>query len=141
MDGIAQAQFIVFQNFPAKCVYCNILGSGQEGEQGGKPQDGPDAFFGVETAKGTNGEQQADLGDQHPTPATAEAGNAETVQQRRPEELPGVGELDQREETDCLQIDTLTAQPGWQEVEQQIERQAGRKAGEDADQHLPAEQG
>src|SRR5574343_945277 len=63
MDGIAQAQFIVFQNFPAKCVYCNILGSGQEGEQGGKPQDGPDAFFGVETAKGTNGEQQADLGE------------------------------------------------------------------------------
>ena len=64
-------------------------------------------------------------------------GQAEAVEQRRPEEFPGVGKLDQREEADGLQIDALAAQPGRQQVEQQVERQARGKTGEDADQHLP----
>jgi hypothetical protein len=81
----------------------------------------------TEAAEEADGEQQADLRHQHPASPATEAGQAEAVEQRRPEEFPGVGELDQREEADGLQVDALAAQPGGQQVEQQVERQARKK--------------
>ncbi len=140
MHRVAQTQFVVAQNLPSEGVNRNILGSGKESEQGGEPQDGPDVFLRVEAAHEADGEQQTDLRQQHPAAPAPETGDAEAVEQRRPEKFPGVGKLDQGEEADGLEIDPLAAQPGRQQVEQQIKRQTGRKTGEDADQHLPRQQ-
>ena len=140
MHGVAEAEFVVAQNLASEGVDRDVLRSGKEGEQGGQPQDGPDVLLRVEAAHEADGEQQADLGQQHPAASAAEAGHAVAVEQRRPEELPGIGKLDQREEADGLEIDAFAAQPGRQQVEQQVERQAGGKPGEDADQHLPRQQ-
>jgi hypothetical protein len=49
----------------------------------------------------------------------------EAVDQRRPEELPRIGQLDQREKAERLQVDAFGAQPRRQQVEKEVERQAG----------------
>ncbi len=140
MHRVTQAQFVVAENFPPEGVDRDILGSRQKGQQRGEPEDRPDVLAWIEAAHEADGQQQAKLRQQHPAAPAAEAGDAEAVEQGRPEEFPGVGKLDQREEADRLQIDALAAQPGWQQVEQQVKRQAGAEAGEDADQHLPGQQ-
>ena len=140
MHGIAEAEFMVAQDFAAEGIDSDVLRCREQREERRQPQDGPDVVLWTEAAEEADGEQQADLGHQHPASATTEAGQAEAVEQRRPEEFPGIGKLDQGEEADGLQVDALAAQPGRQQVEQQVERQARGEAGKDADQHLPVEQ-
>ena len=62
------------------------------------------------------------------------------VEQRRPQEFPRVGKLDEREERDRLQVDALGAQPGRHQVEQQVEGKARAEPRHDADQHPAVEQ-
>jgi hypothetical protein len=80
------------------------------------------------------------LRDQHPSAASAEQRQRVAIEQRRPQELPGIRNLDQREKTDRLQVDAAGTKPGGQQADQQVQRQPGREAGEDADQHPPVEQ-
>ena len=37
MDGVAEAEFVVGQNFPSEGVDRDVLRSRKEGEQGGQP--------------------------------------------------------------------------------------------------------
>jgi hypothetical protein len=74
VHGVAQARVHGLQNFAAEGVERDILRSGQKSEQRGKPQDGPDAFPGFRPPSEADGEQQADLREQHPAAPAAEAG-------------------------------------------------------------------
>ncbi len=58
----------------------------------------------------------------------AQAGKIDLVDQRRPQELEGIGQPDERKDAHRFQIDLGFGQPGEQRAEKQRERQAAGKA-------------
>jgi len=140
MDGAAQAEFCFRQDFPPEGVQGDVLGGGEEGQQGRKARNQQDFLAGVEASQGADGKQQPDLGQQHPA-APPPQGKDETIQEGRPDEFPGEGKLDQGKETDGFQIHSFAAQPGGDQIDEQIQGQAGGKARKNADQHLAGQQG
>jgi len=63
------------------------------------------------------------------------------IHERRPQKLPGIGKLYQREESDLLKPHSLDPQPSWNELEQHVQWQTGGETSEDADQHAPVQDG
>ena len=86
----------------------------------------PKSFCGEKPPSDAITTSSADLGQQHPAAPPSQYRHRIAIQQRRPEEFPGVGKLDQREQADDLEIDVLGAQPGGNQIEQQ-DTAAGRK--------------
>jgi hypothetical protein len=142
MHRVAQAQLLLGEDLAPVGVERDVLGRREQRHRGRQPEYRHNVAARREQAERGDRRQQADLRDQHPAAAAAAdtSGRRVAVEQRRPEELPGVGKLDQGEEADGLEVHALRTQPGRHQVEQQIERQAGREAGEHADQHAPGEQ-
>ena len=137
---VAEAEFGLLQQFAAIGIEHDVLGRAQERERGRGIDDPRDIVARRERAEPRDHHEQAELGDDHPAPAPTEHRNHVPIEQRRPEEFPGVGKLDQRERADRLQADALGAQPGRHEVQQDVQRQPRAEAREDADQHPPREQ-
>ena len=86
---------------------------------------------------------QQDLREHQPAAAAAEPArqqrHVERVDQRRPQELHGVGRADQREQADGAEIDAGFAHPHQQRRARQRQRQSGREAEEQHDQHARLE--
>ncbi len=80
----------------------------------------------VRHAQTGRGEQQL-RGDQ-PAAPPAEHRRLEPVEQRRPDELEGVGQPGEREEADRLDVDVFDGEPGLQAAGRQRQRQAAREA-------------
>jgi hypothetical protein len=139
MHRVAQAQLGLGQDLAAVGIERDVLRRREQGHRSRQPEDGHDPGIRREQPKCRDRQQQADLGDQHPAAPPAQRRRI-AVEQRRPEELPGVGKLDQREQPDGLEIHALRAQPGRHQVEQQVKRQPRREAGEHADQHAPVKE-
>lgn len=97
------------------------------------------AVGGNETERGDGGEQ-TELCEQHPAATAPQQRQHEAIEQRRPEEFPGVGKLDEGKQSDGLEVYPFGAQPGGEQVEQQEERQPRGEAGEHADEHAPGEE-
>jgi hypothetical protein len=140
MYRVAQTQFVIVQQFAAVSVKHDILRRGKQRQQCAKQHDAAQLSLRREAAHHRDYRKQTDLSQHHPAAPSAKHWQRIAVQQRRPDELPGVGKLDQRKQADGFKIDMLAAQPGRQQIEQQIQRQAGGKAGEHADQHAPGKQ-
>ena len=140
MYGVAQSQFVFEQNFAPVGIQSDVLRGGKQRKHGGQPEYGDNRGAWRQPAQQANRDEQSDLHQQYPASSSSEYRQGVAIEKRSPEELPGVGKLDQGEKTDSLEIDAFAAQPGRQQVKQKIQGQAGTKAGEHADQHLAREQ-
>ena len=97
------------------------------------------AFAGsVKREKHDRGHQQ-ELREHQPAAAAADSArqhrHVERIDQRRPEELDGVGHADQREQADGAEVDAGLGHPDRQRRAGQRERQARREAEKHHDQH------
>src|SRR5712664_4671133 len=63
-----------------------------------------------------------------------------TIQEWRPQELPGIGKLDKRHGADYLEIDAFGTQPSRQQIDQQVKRQSRAEASKHANQHAARKQ-
>ena len=141
VDRVAETQLDVGQDFAAIRVEHDVLARAEERDRRRPDRRSPTRpAAGGATPNSGMAASSSELRDQHPAAAPAERGERVAVEQRRPQELPRVRQLDQREEPDRLQVDVLRAQPRRQQVDEQVERQARRESGEDADQHPPVEE-
>ena len=82
---------------------------------------------------------QRQLRHQHPAPAATQKRQLITIQQRGPDELPDVRQLNQRKQSDLLEIDPFAAQPARYQLNQEEERQSRRESGEGADDDATVE--
>jgi hypothetical protein len=123
MHGIAKPKLVVAENLAAEGIQGDILRRRKKSQGHRQPDHRCQIGRRREAAEQADRQQQTDLREQHPA-APATEWQAVAIEQRRPEELPGVGKLDQREETDDLEVDAVAAQPGRQQVQQEVERQA-----------------
>ena len=140
VERIAESELDLRKDFAAIRVEHDVLARAEERDRGGEVGDRPEVLLRVKLPEQRDRREQQELRDEHPTAAPSQHGKRVAVEQRRPQELPCVRQLDQREEADRLQVHLLRAQPRGQQIDEQIERQARREAGEDADQHPPVEE-
>ncbi len=139
VDRRAEPELRIGQNLAPERVEHDVLARGKERDDRRQYDDRENVDPGIQHAEQWYRHEQRQLRDEHPAATAAEQRHRVAVEQRRPEELPRVRELNQREEADRLQVDAGRAQPRGQQVEQQIERQSRRETGEDADEHPPVE--
>ena len=106
MHGIAKPELFVMQDFAAKGIQGDILRRRKEGQRDREPDHRRQIGRRREAAKQTDRQEQANLRNQRPAPSATER-QAIAIEQRRPEKFPGIGELDQGEETDDLEVDAV----------------------------------
>ncbi len=140
VNGVAEPELDVGQDLAPEGVEHDVLAGREQRHRRGEVGDGPDVEARVEVPEQRDRGEQQQLRREHPPAPAPQQRQPVAVHQRRPQELPGVGELDQREEADRLQVHGFRAQPRRQQVDEDVERQAGGEAGEDADQHPPVEE-
>ena len=140
VDRRAETKLVIRQELSAVGVEHDVLARRKKSHRRRQAGNRPQIELGLEQAEQRNGDKQRDLGDQHPAPPAAEHRQRVTIEQRRPQEFPGKGQLHQCKQADRGQVDLLGAQPRRQQIDQQPKREAGAEAGEDADQHPPVEQ-
>ena len=84
-------------------------------------------------------QREQQLGDQRPTAASAKERRHEAVEQRGPDELPGVGHAGEGEQADLLDAGALILEPRGDELQRDVERHARREPAQQADEHAPVE--
>ena len=139
VQGRAQAQLVVGQQFPPVGVDDDVLRGAEEGHQRDQYHDTAQRLLRAEVSGQADAGKQGQLGQQQPAAPPAHGQGDVTVQQRRPEKLPGIGYAHQRKQADGGQVHLFAAQPGRHHLKQQIQWQAGAEAVQHAQQHAPVE--
>ena len=121
----------------------DILAGRGEGNDDGEHGCPDRRFRRAGSGKGENGPHQGDLGNDRPCPAAAQPcrkkGDVEPVDQRRPQELEGIGGADQGKRTDGRQRYALHLEPERQCREDQQQRQPAGKTQEQNGDDAPVE--
>ena len=145
VDRVAEALLGIAQQLAAIGVDHDVGACAEERDERGERGDRPDRVTRRHEAERGDRARDQQLREQQPAAPAARppAGQARdvAVHQRRPQELPRVRELDQREQADFLQVHALGAQPGLYEVDEREEGQTRREAQEHADQHVRVQVG
>jgi hypothetical protein len=125
VDRIAEPELDFGQDLAAIGIEHDVLARAEERDRRGQVRDRPEILRRMQLAECRNRGDEQELRDEHPAAATAERRKGVAIHERRPEELPRVRQLDQREEADRFEVHVLRAQPRGQQVDEEIERKAG----------------
>jgi hypothetical protein len=110
IGGHAGGLLVLAQAFDAVGVDQDVLrGGGGRDQQRGDEDDRPGEFRGIAKAEHDDGRDHHDLREHEPPAAPAEPAreqrHIERIDDRRPQELDGVGRADQGEQADGLEVD------------------------------------
>ena len=144
VDRVAEPLFGIGEQFAPIGVDRDVLARAEERDERGQRGDRPDFLRRRHEAERADRHRHQQLRDDHPAapPPGPPAGQARhvAVHQRRPDELPRIGKLDQREKADFLQVDAFSAQPRLHQIDEREERQPRGEAEKDANQDARVEE-
>ncbi len=124
-------------HFDAPRIDGDVLRGRREADDGGAHRQGAEAIGRIEAGYEAEAEDDRRLAGEHPCAAMSqpgvEDGEAEPIDERRPEELEARDQRDEAEEADDLERESRRSQPCRQRVEDEEVRQPGREAEGDHD--------
>ena len=130
--GGAGALLPLLEQFDAVGVDHDVLARRQEGNEHREQRHAAEIGLWVAGAQAEDSERQQHLHEQEPaTPAAEQRGERwqrHPIHDRRPGELPGIGQADEREQADGRLVDLGLGQPEGQRGQGQQQRQSAREA-------------
>ena len=139
IQGGAEPQLRIGQVLPAVGIHDRVLSGAEKGHEYGRRHHPDRALNRVGKRQNGDGRHQRQLRDQQPPPPAAEKRRREPVQDRGPQELPGIGALHQGDHAHPGEIDTLLGHPGLQNAQRQQQGQAAGEPHQQGNDHPAAE--
>jgi hypothetical protein len=106
----------------------DVLRRADEGHQHAQSREEGQRQRGRDVGQREQRHGQQGLREHDPAAATPEQRQVDAIHQRRPQELEGVGDADQREEADGRHVQAVHREPGLHRQARQGQRQAGGEA-------------
>ena len=113
---------MILQQFAAIGVKNDVLTGTKESDRCGQVRYGPDRECRIQKADRGDRDHQRYLRCEHPASAASKKRQCVPIHDRRPQKLPGIWHLYEREEADLRESNAFGAQPSRHELNQDVER-------------------
>jgi hypothetical protein len=127
------------ETFDAEGVDDDVLRGGSGGHEQRTNRHPPGRSHRIAESQECDRRDQQELGKHEPASPSPEQPcqhrHVERIDDRRPQELDGVGRADERKQSDDAEVDARFPHPDQQRRARQRQRQPGREAEEQHDQH------